>query len=243
MTQYDDYESDVSNTEFVDHDVERLITGQRPKDPAFAELTAFVEALRSFRPVAPSTGAQEPLVARAVAIVRSEEEEQPATVPRGFIDRRDRRPSWLPARAAVALGAFVLLIGVSIVAAAAHSAVPGDPLYGIDIALEAMGVGDGSVGERIAESEVLVASGDHERAFILLGETLENAQASGNAIGALQAQERIVVVASVSNGGSAVIKARVERLQRFLAENKEPGVGLDGDEFSRALSEIGTSHP
>ena len=242
MTQYDDYESDVSNTEFVDHDVERLITGQRPKDPAFAELAAFVEALGSFRPVAPSTGAQESLVARAVAIVRSEEE-QPATVPRGFIDRRDRRPSWLPARAAVALGAFVLLIGVSIVAAAAHGAVPGDPLYGIDIALEAMGIGDGSVGERITESEVLVAAGDHERAFILLGETLENAQASGNAIGAQQAQERIVVVASVSNGGSAVIKARVERLQRFLAENKEPGVGLDGDEFSRALSEIGTSHP
>ena len=242
MTHYDDYESDVSNTEFVDHDVERLITGQRPKDPAFAELTAFVEALGSFRPVAPSTGAQESLVARAVAIVRSEEE-QPATVPRGFIDRRDRRPSWLPARAAVALGAFVLLIGVSIAAAAAHSAVPGDPLYGIDIAMEAMGIGDGSVGERIAESEVLVASGDHERAFILLGQTLENAQTSGNAIGALQAQERIVVVASASNGGSAVIKARVERLQRFLAENKEPGVGLDGDEFSRALSEIGTSHP
>ena len=231
------------NTEFVDHDVERLISGQRPIDPAFAELTAFVDALRSFGTVAPSTVASESLASRAAANVRSGQNRELEVVPRGLIDRRGRRPSWLPARAALALGAFALLIGVSIVAAAAHSAAPGDPLYGIDIALEAMGIGDGSVDERIQESEVLVAAGDHERAFILLGQTLENAQAGGNFSGAQQTQERIVVVASASNGGSAVVIARVERLQRFLAENKELGVGLDGDDFSRALSEIGTSHP
>lgn len=231
------------NTEFVDHDVERLISGQRPIDPAFAELTAFLDSLRSFGTVALSTVASESLASRAAANVRSGQNEQPATVPQELIDRRDRRPSWLPARAAVALGAFALLIGVSIVAAIAHNAVPGDPLYGIDIALEAVGVGDGSVAERIQESDVLVDAGDYDRAFVLLGQTLEKAHGRGDYAGAQQTQERIVVVASASNGGSAVVLARVERLQRFLAENKELGVGLDGDDFSRALSEIGTSHP
>lgn len=89
----------------------------------------------------------------------------------------------------------------------------------------------------------MVAAGDHERAFVLLGQTLEDAEARGDSEGAQQTQERIVVVASASNGDSVVVIARVEILKQFLAENKEPGVGLDGDDFTRALSEIGTSHP
>ena len=95
--------------------------------------------------------------------------------------------------------------------------MPGDLLYGIDIALEAFGIGDGSIDERIQESDILVAAGDHERAFVLLGQTLEDAEASGDSEGAQQTQERIVVVASASNGGHLYFEMEFQpaSLQRF----------------------------
>ena len=71
----------------------------------------------------------------------------------------DRRPHLIPrvCIAGVALTVFVTMSGG--LAYAANGAKPGDLLYGLDRALEAIGIGDGGADERLAESLALVASG------------------------------------------------------------------------------------
>lgn len=59
------------------------------------------------------------------------------------------------AMAAAAL--FVLVTMSSGLAYAANGAKPGDLLYGLDLALEAIGIGDGGVEERLAEIPVIAA--------------------------------------------------------------------------------------
>lgn len=243
MSSSDDYMNEVSSTEFVDQDVERLIAGQSPEEPGLADLTPWIEALRSEGTLAPSSGESEQLAARAAAIVLSGQNTRHRGSLRGHIARPDRRPSWRPARAAFALSGFALLLATIGLGFLAHASVPGDALYAIDLAMEEIGIGDGTVGERIVEADALVSAGDRIEALVLLGETYERAATRGDLIGAEQAERRLVAVASSPSGASAVVTARVDRLREFIAENAGPGVGLDGEEFDRALAEIARDQP
>jgi hypothetical protein len=77
----------------------------------------------------------------------------PRPAPPGVLGR-------LRTRAAAALAAaFVTVGGLGGVAYAANGATPGDFLYGLDRALEAVGIGNGGASERIAEAIVLVEEG------------------------------------------------------------------------------------
>ena len=65
----------------------------------------------------------------------------------------------LTRRVAMAVAAlFVLVTMSSGLAYAANGAGPGDLLYGLDLALETIGIGDGGTDERLAETPALVAS-------------------------------------------------------------------------------------
>ncbi len=69
-------------------------------------------------------------------------------------------PARLVSRVAMAVAALVVLVMLpGGMAYAANGAKPGDLLYGLDRALEAIGIGDGGADERLAESLALVASG------------------------------------------------------------------------------------
>ncbi|MEA1902726.1 MAG: hypothetical protein U9N56_04290 [Actinomycetota bacterium] len=243
MSHPDDYSNEVSNTEFVDQDVERLVTGRSPDDPGLGELTSWIEALRSESLFVPSNDSSERMAAQAAAIVRSDQTTMPRVASRGNIARPDRRPSLRPARAAFALSGFALLLAAVAIGFVAHTSVPGDPLYAIDLAMEQIGIGDGTVNERIDEADTLVAAGDQIEALILLGKTYERAAANGNLAGAEQAERRLATVSTVPSGTSLVLASRVERLREFIAENAGPGVGLDGDDFYRALEDIAREEP
>lgn len=93
MSRSDDYRDDVSATEFVDQDVERLISGENPGDPEMAELAPVMDALRSYRTVVPSIDAPEHLVAQAAALVRSRRQPHLDLVPLRVEPRPDRRSS------------------------------------------------------------------------------------------------------------------------------------------------------
>lgn len=242
MSPSDDYRDDVSNTEFVDQDVERLITGRSPLDPKLDDLTPWIEALRSEGSFVPSSEASEQFSVSAAAVVRSG---QPAALDietTENIARPGRRPSWRPARAAFALSGFALLIAALALGLLAHTSVPGDPLYGVDLAMEQVGLGDGKVDERIEEADALLTAGDQIEALVLLGATYERAATDGDAVGAERAQNHLTSVASAS-GISAAVRARVEQLREFMAANAGPGIGLDGDEFERALEDIARQEP
>lgn len=229
MSRSDDYRYDVSNTEFVDQDVERLISGESPGDPKMAELAPFMDALRSYRTVVPSIDAPEHLVAQAAESVRSRQRSHLDLVPLRAEPRPDRRPSWLATRAAAAVAAFVLLIGVSAVAFAANVSIPGDALYGLDRALEAVGIGDGSVDERLVEADTLVAEGDGVEAITLLGETVYRETTKGNEDGAVVAQRQLEQVTLSVSGDVVTARQKLEAVTAYITRRVDDGVGVDED--------------
>lgn len=237
MSPSGDYRDDVSNTEFVDQDVERLISGESPLDPDLAELTSFMDALRSYRTVVPSIDAPEHLVAKAAESVRSGQKAHLDLVPLGAGSRPDRRPSWLATRAVAAVASFVLLVGVSAVALAAHVSIPGDTLYGVDRALEAIGIGDGSVGERLVEADTLAADGNDLEAITLLGETVFRETVRGNATAATAAQQHLEEIALITTGDSSVARQKVEALRVYIADSVDARVAVDED-FRSGLRSI-----
>lgn len=103
-------------------------------------LDRFIENLRSEADTTDFTHLSEAAVARAT---------------RGSVWRR------LRTRAATVAASFTLVFGAAGgVAYAANGAVPGDTLYGIDRALEKIGIGNGGADERLTEIRSLVDSGD-----------------------------------------------------------------------------------
>lgn len=237
MRPSDDYRDDVTNTEFVDQDVERLVSGDTPRDPGLADLVSVFNALRSYRTVVPSIDAPEHLAARAARVVRDGQKAHLDLVPFRAEPRPDRRPSWLATRAAAAVAAFVLLIGVSAVAFAAHVSIPGDALYGLDRALEAVGIGDGSVNERMVEADTLVADGNDVEAITLLGETVYRETIKGDAVAAGVAQHHLEEVArdTTANGDDA--RQKVEALTVYINQSVDAGVAID-EQFRDGLRSI-----
>ncbi len=71
----------------------------------------------------------------------------------GLVARFRRRAAVVGASAVVLVGGFTGL------AYAANGAAPGDPLYGLDRALEAVGIGNGGAAERLAEAKALADHG------------------------------------------------------------------------------------
>lgn len=61
--------------------------------------------------------------------------------------------------AVAAAGGVLLAVGTSGLAVAADGAVPGDLLYGVDLALEKLGVGSGGATERLQEASSLIEHG------------------------------------------------------------------------------------
>ncbi len=237
MSPADDYRDDVTNTEFVDQDVERLVSGDTPRDPGLADLIPVIDALRSYRSVVPSIDAPELLVAQAAEVVRDAQTAHLDLVPFRAEPRPDRRPSWLATRAAAAVVAFVLLIGVSAIAFAAHVSIPGDALYGLDRALEAVGIGDGSVDERVVEADTLVADGKDVEAITLLGETMYKETVNGNETAAVVAQRRLEEVTLGTAGDGDTGRKRVEALSIYIAQSVDAGVAID-EQFRDGLRSI-----
>lgn len=242
MSPSDDYRDNVSKTEFVDQDVERLITGRSPVDSTLDELTPWIEALRSEGSFVPSSEASEQFAVSAAAVVRSGQPKALGIETTENIARPDRRPSWRLPRAAFAISGFALLIVAVTLGLVAHTSVPGDPLYGVDLAMEHLGLGDGRVDERIVEADALVSAGDQIEALVLLGTTYERAATDGDMAGAERAERRITSVSTTGNI-TASLQTKIERLRQFMAENAGPGVGLDGEEFERALEDIVRQDP
>lgn len=105
--------------------------------------------------------------------------------------------SWRRRLATVTAAAAVLAGGNVGLALAADSAVPGDPLYGVDRAYErvaeVLGIGGDNARERLEEASTLATRGDVPRALSTARETLSSlpVEAGGlaQALAALQAAE------------------------------------------------------
>lgn len=143
-------------------DVDALLSGRHPRDPQFAQLAPFVASIRAGldRPVSEAEiSAAGPRLALAAR--------------EALRDAPRARRVWARRIAFTGVAAAALGFGV-VGAAAADPAAPGDALYGLDRALEAVGINDGGLGERLDEANELVDEGDADGAIDLIADALED---------------------------------------------------------------------
>lgn len=223
----------MTEERFSDADVDALISGGTPTDPDLAALTGAVAGIRRAYALEPSDAHVAAFTGRLAAVAAA------APLDGGPVGA-SRSPRRLTRRLTAALAvAGVAVFGVAGAAAAdeVDGSVSGDALYGLDRALERVGINDGGATERLAEVMVLLERGDVERALATSEEAvdaLEGAdeldEADADALaGLLQAAESVM---SEGSEQSLERRTQVAEMLRFMAETE-----LTGKDFGQAVSE------
>lgn len=146
-----DYDYEMPAMPISDMDVEALLTRREPSD---RELTGMSSALARIDLQRLEIGLEERVgifSLRAAALARQSGTSSTQTVPWW----RRIAPKLVPNALSV-----LMVIGLAGVAVASDEAAPGDFLYGIDRALERIGVNNGGVGERLSEASIVADEGD-----------------------------------------------------------------------------------
>jgi hypothetical protein len=236
------YEDDMLNKRFPDAEMERLLTGQPPENPELARLGSVLAAVHVVEPTAPSDERVAEFSSKAAALTR---DHTPETKSGPSPVRRRRALATLQDRLAVVAVAMFVLVGMSGLAVAADAAAPGDALYGIDRALERIGINDGAAGERIAEAGALASRGQVTEAIGHAASAIEDPTNDDDATSVSQAatalREAAVSVESDSNAtASEEVRVSVSAMLSEMAELiGDPE--LDGAEFGRRVSEMARS--
>ena len=137
-------------------------------------------------------------------------------------------------RRVMALAASVaVLFALSGVAMAADGAAPGDLLYGIDRAMERIGIGDGGVDERIVEFDTLIERGQHQDAFDMLDEFAGSAPE----VEAGRAQRHIELAATKSNVIATAAQEKVAAKQQLIEDNRGNDGAGNGRDFGQGVSD------
>ena len=213
----------------LDREIERLLAGVPVEDRDLALLTPLVGGLRSLAAQQPPETEVRNVAARAAAVVL---ERSQHLTDAAASHRRQQRVGLTPRLAAVIL-AVLMVPAMTGAALAADSAIPGDPLYGLDRAFEAVGIGAGSTGERLTEAAQLA---DDDRTDEAIDHAIM-ALGSGDDIAnemALRALEDLTGLLTVA----AVDRSEVIALLEYISENVGQGVGADGREFGQGVAEL-----
>ncbi|MEE8405944.1 MAG: hypothetical protein V3S32_02215 [Acidimicrobiia bacterium] len=141
-------------SELIDRDLDLLIDGKQPYNSDLVPLRSFVSTLGSFGVTELSPGFPEDHAAEGAAMVRAQLSD--TTVPLSTVRRLTLG---LKRRVTAAAVSLMMIVGMTGVAWAADSAVPGDWNYGIDRALESLGIGAGGAEERLQELAVVSEDG------------------------------------------------------------------------------------
>ncbi|MDK1017150.1 MAG: hypothetical protein QGD95_06590, partial [Actinomycetota bacterium] len=166
MINSDDYLTEMMFHRNTDTDIERLFDGLLDPESDLALVAIVLEPLRA----ASSTPLDEATVATFAQAASSAAAGQRvldgSTAAPSHAATSQRRPGLASLRhrvASLAVAAGVFVMGLSGVAVAADHAKPGDALYGIDRAFEAVGIGNGQAAERVMEVQALFDADDFPR--------------------------------------------------------------------------------
>ena len=241
MSRFDDHEGEMLST-LSDDDIERVLSGTRPESDEAAQLAAFIDLIRADGVPAPSETAVAQLASQAARLARS------TSGPSVVSDVR-LRGRWVGSRfrpqLAAAATAVLLLGGTTGVAVAANSAAPGDPLYGIDRALEQIGIGAGHGQERLAEATVLLSDGQVRQALKQAAQALDQVAGEAESFDDLDAVRAAIAESAESlpeagrgDGSQALVLDNVTTLLDYMRENLGKGVGVDGDDFGQGVADL-----
>lgn len=137
--------------EMMDRDLEALIRGDKPLNADLAPLSSFLDGLERYGSSTPSREVINAHAETTGAIVRAR---RASSIQATGQIARTTPLSWrirLRNRTTAIATSVLMVGGMTGVAWAADHAAPGDFLYGIDRALEVVGIGAGGAEERLAE--------------------------------------------------------------------------------------------
>ena len=205
----------MSFREMTDAEIERLLRGET-SDEALLPLARMMTEVRRLGDMVPLRGSE--MAMQAAALVR-DQRPVPTRRPVSTSRRPRRRLSRVLAIPALAM---ILLIGTTGLAFASDSSAPGDALYGIDRALELVGIGTGGVQERIAEAEKLALDGDAEAALEHVGNAMNETdnEEAGEAL--LETAERLRSNPNGSENANLVRDELADMLE-WMATTSETG--------------------
>ncbi len=218
-------------SELIDRDLDLLIDGKQPHNSDLAPLRSFVSTLGSFGVTELSPGFPEDHAAEGAAMARARLSDTPArlSTPR-------RLAFGLRRRVTAAATSLMMIVGMTGVAWAADSAVPGDWNYGIDRALESMGIGAGGAEERLQELAVIRGTETVSRDDSSSGAKSENSEVGlDNAAATVAETPRST---EVQDGVSALLAylANPEGVDR-------PNISELAKEFKQAQGSSGSNRP
>jgi hypothetical protein len=228
MSRFGDYVIDMRTRRLLDREIEWLLTGAHVEDRGLALLSPVVEGLRSSAGHQPAEAQVRIIAAHAAAAVLERSQHQ--TDGAASLPRR-QRVGLTPRLAAVTL-AVLMVPATAGAALAADSAIPGDALYRLDRAFEAVGIGAGSTDERLAEAAQLAADGESKAALAHAVLALESDLQASSSL----ARPALLSVADQLTA-TAVDRSGVIALLTYISENLEEGVGVDGEEFGQGVAE------
>ncbi|MEN8040349.1 MAG: hypothetical protein ABFR95_02495 [Actinomycetota bacterium] len=235
MTDLDDYLDEMGHHEATDRDIERLFDGSVDEANEFASVAGLVAALQSEAIVDVDE-------ATIVAYTQSTVVEAANAAQQPSADSSTERVASTPLltgfrrRVAAVAATSALFIGsLSGVAVAADHAKPGDTLYGIDRALEAIGIGNGNTDERLVEVQALFDSGEVPRGLRLAADVVnlhrpDNADASS---ALLDAADRVM-----SGGSEQSLEAR-DAVAGLLSHLSKSGQEFNGPKVAEIARQIG----
>ena len=136
--------------------------------------------------------------------------------------------------ATVTVAATVFLGGTSGLAVAANGAMPGDALYGVDRALESVGIGAGGQQERLVEADALIVKGDVVAGLRHAAEAFDTPATDGSTTQVLmEAADRVRAAGTASSSPTG------ERATALLAYLSENAGDIDGQHVAQLAVQIG----
>ena len=193
---------------------ERLLSGA-PTDGGLDDLALLLGALRTAESPAVDSALVDRFAIEAAAIARRSQDRPAITAPTATVRLRLRH------RVATVAAAITLVLGSGAgMAIAADGAAPGDALYGLDKALERVGIGDGGAAERLQEATDLATAGQ-------LARGLEHA---AEVVAASHDGEP----GDVSDAVTEALRTAAERLSTIVA----PNGGTTGEQLHKAVADV-----
>jgi len=233
-----DYLGEMPTKELFDREIELLFAGTPVEGGRLSGLAPVVEVIRGQWTPAPSESEIVHFARSAASVVKTTQSRARVVTtvpPRRLSPRLD--PTWRLATVALAV---LLMSGTAGMAMAADSAVPGDALYGVDLAFERVGIGSGSAEERLEEAIVMAAQSRSSEALAHAIDALskQTGDSSVMAVNALTTASENLVDTQDTAEAAAAASLRVTALLTYIADNIGIDVGRDGREFGQGVAEL-----
>ncbi len=220
---------DVMRESWSAEDTEAVLRGRPPVSAYAARLGPAIASLRSR-----AHGTTDPSTVAAMASLLAETSRESLAGANRSSIRRAKPASprtATPWRRRISLAGAVAILasaGLAGTAAAADGAAPGDALYSVDRAFEAVGIGAGGSHERLSESAKLVEGGKVDEALHHAAEALKDEGDASSSAALVAAAEQL---AANGSENSAEVHARVAEMIRWMSQ-----ADVKGPEFGQAVS-------